>query len=101
MKLNSIRMLYLLTALLMCLISPEALAQVRVGDTKDGCDKIHPVVFNNVIVNGVPGQQVRVHKGENPPPFDLPAPVHEIDWFCGFSPETSANDERSDHVSLQ
>ena len=101
MKLGSSKMPCLLIALLMCLISPEALAQVRVGDTKDGCDKVHPVVFNNVIVNGVPGQQVRVHKGEHPPPFDLPTPVREIDWFCGFSSETSANDEPFDQVSVQ
>lgn len=101
MKLSSIRILWLLTLIWMCLISPEALAQVRVGDTKDACDKAHPVVFNNVIVKGVPGQQVRVHFGEHPPPFDLPAPVREIDWFCGFSRETSSNDEPYDQVSVQ
>jgi hypothetical protein len=101
MKLISIVMLHVLTALLICLISPQASAQVKVGDTKDACDRVHPVVFNNVIVNGAPGQQVRVHAGEHPQPFDLPAPVREIDWFCGFSRETSSNDEPYDQVAVE
>jgi hypothetical protein len=101
MKLNSIRMLNLLAVLLLCLIAPETWAQVKVGDTKDACDKSHPVVFNNVIVKGVPGQQPRLHVGDPALSFDLPAPVREIDWFCGFSRETSSNDEPYDQVTVQ
>ncbi|HEY8011327.1 MAG TPA: hypothetical protein VIE67_10050 [Rudaea sp.] len=94
-------MRYFLVTLFLGLISTSASAQVRVGDTKDACDKVHPVVFSNVIVNGAPGQQVRVHAGEYPPPFDLPAPVREIEWYCGYTQEFSSNDEPYDQVSVQ
>lgn len=92
MKQNS--MLFPLAALFMSLISPEVWAQVgqvRVGDTNDGCDADHPVVFQDVIHQGTRGR-FSVHAGDFEE-FDLPAPVREIEFYCGYTQEFASNSD--------
>jgi hypothetical protein len=78
---------------LICL-SGDALAQdVKVGDTKDGCDGSNRVRFH-----GKAGD-VFIKAGESQR-VELPALTNEIVWFCGGDRNRSANDEHFNVVKL-
>ena len=83
----------LLIALSIGCASFNAFAQVKVGDTKDGCDKSNAVTFH-----GKDGK-VTVKAGQTVT-ADLAAPTREIEWFCGGSQEFSSNDAPYDQVRL-
>ena len=75
-------------------LSGRALAQdVRVGDTKDGCDGSETVTFQ-----GKTGQ-VSVKAGVAKR-VELPALTKEITWFCGGDRNRSANDEHFNVVKI-
>src|SRR6185295_10912988 len=85
--------IWMLLSCLIC-ISGEALAQdVKVGDTKDGCDGSNRVRFHgkagDVFIK--PGDSQRV---------ELPSLTNEIVWFCGGDRNRSANDEHFNVVKI-
>lgn len=80
--------------MIMALSAGAARADVKVGDTKDACDKSHAVTFT-----GKAGK-VSVKAGQTKT-VDMPAPVRELTWFCGGSQEASSNDVPWDRVKLK
>ncbi|MGH9902829.1 MAG: hypothetical protein ACRD68_13560, partial [Pyrinomonadaceae bacterium] len=66
---------------------------MKVGDTKDGCDK-----SDFVKLQGKAGQ-VSVRAGESKR-VELPALTDEINWFCGGDRNRSANDEHFNVVRV-
>lgn len=73
--------------------SHKALADTKVGDTKDACDR-----HDAVTLTGKSGK-VTIKAGRSAQ-IDLPAPVREITWFCGGSREASSNDIPYDRIKL-
>jgi hypothetical protein len=71
----------------------HAVADTKVGDTKDACDKSDAVTVN------AKGGKVSVAANSSKT-FDLPSPVRELTWFCGKSQEVSSNDVPYDRVTL-
>src|SRR5437868_6060199 len=74
-------------------VAHVALADTKVGDTKDACDQ-----HDAVTVTGSAGT-VTVKAGETIV-ANLPSAVTELAWKCGGSPERVANDGPFDQVRV-
>lgn len=73
---------------------PDALADEKVGDTKDACDKHDVVSFK-----AKPGT-VKVKAGETKT-FEMDGPRKHITWYCGNEQEEANNDVLWDKVRLK